>query len=151
MVGSIGLKPVGRQQRTCMFHLIYSSRETQAFGVSDLKKLLVGARLRNRDVDVTGMLAYHGGVFLQALEGPETATREVFDRIRKDPRHNDMKVLQEQSVMSSGRVFGDWSMAFADTNGAAKILKGFIELNGRQSLSDLDVAQAIDLLKNSRT
>ncbi|MEI9806281.1 MAG: BLUF domain-containing protein [Pseudolabrys sp.] len=130
-----------------MFHLIYSSRETQEFSAADLKKLLVGARLRNREVDATGILVYHDGMFLQALEGPEAAVRAIFARIEKDPRHGDINVLQQENSLGKRRVFGDWSMGFADASGASQILKGFVELNERQSLAGLGRLQAMTVLE----
>ena len=56
-----------------MFSLIYNSREKQEFSAPDLKTLLLNARIRNRELDVTGILIYYSGLFLQALEGEEAA------------------------------------------------------------------------------
>ena len=129
-----------------MFHLIYSSKEKQEFTAADLKKLLRNARLRNHDVGVTGVLVYQGGTFLQALEGEEDAVRTIFARIEKDPRHGDINVLHRTLSLGKRRLFGDWSMGFADAHGAAKILRGFIDVNKGLSLSNLDKARAIDIL-----
>ena len=130
-----------------MFHLIYSSREKQEFFPADLKALLMNARLRNRDVGVTGILVYYGGRFLQALEGEQPAVETIFAHIEKDPRHGDVRVLSRTAALGKRRVFGDWSMAFADTAGAANVLKGFIDLKSGLNLSDLDEVQALNILK----
>jgi FAD-dependent sensor of blue light len=47
-----------------MFQYIYASTETQEFSAADLKKLLLRARLRNHEANVTGVLVYHDGNFL---------------------------------------------------------------------------------------
>jgi len=130
-----------------MFQLIYASKEKQAFSPAALKALLMSARIRNREVDVTGILIYHAGMFLQALEGEEAAVRTIFSRIEKDTRHTDIGVLRSIASVGKRRVFGDWSMGFADATGAAQILKGFISLNSGPSLSALDETQAMDILK----
>lgn len=130
-----------------MFQLIYTSKEKQAFSPSALKTLLMRARIRNREVDVTGILIYHAGMFLQALEGEEAAVRTIFSRIEKDTRHADIGVLRSIASVGKRRVFGDWSMGFADATGAAQILKGFIGLDSDPSLSALDETQAMDILK----
>lgn len=130
-----------------MFQLIYSSKETQEFSPAALKALLMSSRIRNREVNVTGILIYHGGMFLQALEGEEAAVRTIFSRISKDPRHAGIDVLREVVSIGKRRVFGEWSMGFADASGAANILKGFIGLRAGPCLSALDETQAIDILK----
>jgi hypothetical protein len=43
-------------------------------------------------------------------------------------------------------VFGDWSMGFTDFTGAADLLKGFMRLNERLRIEDLDGPRAIELL-----
>jgi len=129
-----------------MFHLIYSSKEKQEFTAAELKKLLRNARLRNHHVGVTGVLVYQAGTFLQALEGEDDALRTIFARIEKDPRHGDINILHRTLSLGKRRLFGDWSMGFADAHGAAQILKGFIDVNKGLSLSNLDKARAIDIL-----
>jgi len=130
-----------------MFSLIYNSREKQEFSAPDLKTLLLNARIRNRELDVTGILIYYSGLFLQALEGEEAAVQTIFSRIEKDPRHGDIRVLSRKASVGKRRMFGDWSMAFADAAGAANILKGFIDLTSGLSLADLDEVQALNILK----
>jgi hypothetical protein len=44
------------------------------------------------------------------------------------------------------RVFGDWSMGFTDFTGASDLLKGFMRLNERLRIKDLDGPRAIELL-----
>jgi hypothetical protein len=129
-----------------MFHMIYTSVAKQEFSAIDLKALLVSARLRNREVDVTGILVYHAGMFLQALEGDEAAVRTIFSRIEKDPRHGGVTVLSDNASIGKRRIFGDWSMAFADAYGVAHVLKGFIGLKNGLSLLDLDEVQAMEIL-----
>ena len=48
-----------------MYQLSYISRETQSFSAEDLAQLLETARRNNAKTDLTGMLVYHNGTFLQ--------------------------------------------------------------------------------------
>ena len=48
------------------------------------------------------------GVFVQTLEGAEDEVRELFDVIRGDSRHDQVKLVQ-QTV--APRTFGRWAMA----------------------------------------
>ena len=132
-----------------MFHLIYTSQARQAFSEADLKKLLVRARSNNGKIAVTGMLIYHDGAFLQALEGAELAVRDLFKRIEKDERHTGVSILRNQRSFGERRIFGDWAMGFASTSGHAQILKGFVNLKAGQDLLELNEDQATELLCSS--
>jgi hypothetical protein len=114
------------------------------FSTADLNKLLLGARTRNKALGVSGML-FHGGTFLQALEGEQRAVNEIFASIASDRRHRDIDVLHRGPGFDQ-RVFGDWSMGFADFTGAADILKGFVRLNEQLRIRELDGSQAMVLL-----
>jgi len=133
-----------------MYHLIYKSKATGEFSPSDLKTLLIRARMRNGEVGVTGILVYSGGWFLQALEGEQAAVEAIFSRIEKDPRHGDITVVDRTATLGRRRMFGDWSMAFADAVGVATVLKGFVDLKSGVTLSDIDQTQALQALKMCR-
>ena len=133
-----------------MFQLIYTSREKQAFDPLDLKSLLLHARIRNHEVGVTGILIYHSGMFLQVLEGEAAAVESIFSRVEKDARHHDIRVLGRNATAGKRRMFGDWSMGFADAAGAARILKGFVDLKNEISFSSLDEVRALDILNTCR-
>jgi Sensors of blue-light using FAD len=129
-----------------VYHLIYTSQALHEFSAADLKKLLVRSRLNNSAVNVTGMLIYRGGVFLQALEGDEPSVREVFSRIEADTRHSHVQILTNQPSVSGQRLFGKWSMGFANAASNAQVLNGFINLAAGQNLLALTEKQAIDVL-----
>jgi len=93
-----------------MFRLVYTSTETDAFSGPDLVRLMKKSRHNNDQLGITGMLLYHNGSFLQALEGEESAVRQLTDRIAGDPRHSGMVVLHAASA--ENRDFPDWSMGF---------------------------------------
>lgn len=129
-----------------MFHLIYTSQARQSFAAADLKRLLTRSRLNNGDINVTGMLIYRDGVFLQALEGNETSVRKVFKRLENDPRHTGVKILRNGNSFGKRRIFGEWSMGFINPLNNAQVLKGFVDLPVSQDLLTLDGARAMQLL-----
>ena len=126
-----------------MHQIVYASTAVEDFSDADLKKLLLGARMRNKGLGVSGMLVFHDGTFLQALEGEKRAVNEIFASILADKRHRDIFVLH-RGPGPEQRVFGDWSMGFAD--GAADILKGFVRLKEQLRIKDLNGPQAMELL-----
>jgi hypothetical protein len=74
-----------------------------------LAEILRVARARNVALHVTGALVLYDDWFAQVLEGPEAAVMGLYDKIRRDPRHDRVVVDQSQTV--DGRLFGNWAMA----------------------------------------
>ncbi len=84
---------------------------------------------------VSGMLVYHGGSFLQVLEGAEENVATVFESIERDPRHDRTKVLLRQTI--ERREFGEWSMGFVDGGTAVTKPAGMVDYyRGLPELSD---------------
>lgn len=92
------------------YQVIYSSRATDPMGSSELEEILEDARKGNEARDVTGVLLYTDGVFLQILEGERNTVQSLLSSIRADERHGDMKVFYESEVPT--RAFSDWRMAY---------------------------------------
>ena len=93
-----------------LFFFSYASNATHLFSPDELVRLLAKSRERNAEANVTGLLLYRGGNFIQALEGPEDAVRATVARIERDPRHAGIIPLWDGTVEE--RVFGNWSMGF---------------------------------------
>lgn len=107
-----------------LYFLIYVSAATSPFSEEELVDLLRSSRERNTRDEITGMLLYKDGRFMQLLEGPETAVCATFHRIVRDARHRDVTVLLEGQLAQ--RDFADWSMGFQAVDGeAATKIPGF--------------------------
>jgi hypothetical protein len=91
--------------------LAYRSRPVSQPSITDLEHLLRAAQQRNRVEGVTGILIYDQGCFFQWLEGPKPGLMRVWDSIRRDPRHVDLKILRHESLPK--RLFNHWDMRFA--------------------------------------
>ena len=128
-----------------MHQIVYSSTAAKDFSFADIKQLLLSARRYNRALGVSGMLVFHDRTFLQALEGEQRAVNEIFAKIASDHRHQDIEILHRGPGFDQ-RLFGEWSLGFADFTGAADILKAFVRLNDRLRIRDLDGPRAIELL-----
>lgn len=90
-----------------LIHVVYASRP---FGFDDLalSGILATARRNNQRDDITGALICREDLFLQWLEGPETAVMAAFARIERDDRHTDVTRLAMDPI--AARVFPDWAM-----------------------------------------
>ncbi|WP_412067377.1 BLUF domain-containing protein [Rubrivirga sp. IMCC43871] len=100
-----------------LYALVYISEAASPFSDDELEALLTDSRAYNLGVGVTGFLAYEDatagrpGTFVQRLEGPRRAVRNVFeDRVLPATRHTDVEVKMEGPI--AGRTFSDWTMAF---------------------------------------
>jgi len=71
--------------------------------------ILLESVTNNRRDDITGALIHDDKWFAQVLEGPETAVSATFERILRDPRHADVRLIKMQPVTM--RRFGAWWMA----------------------------------------
>ena len=92
--------------------IIYASRATGLTGAEvrrDHDDILASSQRNNGMDGVSGLLLSKSGRYLQLLEGPPESVDVTFDRIRRDPRHADVIVLDESA--EAERVFADWTMA----------------------------------------
>lgn len=105
--------------------MIYCSQATHDVSPDELLDLLGAARDRNQKSGLSGMLLYCSQSFLQMLEGDGSALTATYERIARDPRHTNLRVLLDADVPA--RMFPDWSMGFehVDEDEIAEHVEGF--------------------------
>lgn len=91
--------------------LVYASRQAVEFDGLRLVSLLYKARDRNAAHDITGVLLYSNGMFVQCLEGPPENVDAIYAKICLDPKHRELVVLQ--SIDTDERHFQSWMMGCA--------------------------------------
>lgn len=107
-----------------LYRLVYYSRNRLSLHEREptaaIAEILAVSRTNNAAAGVTGALLFNAGCFGQVLEGGRRAVEATFERIQRDPRHDDVSLLDFQQVAARG--FATWSMAFigADRMGAEK-------------------------------
>jgi hypothetical protein len=94
-----------------VYHLLYCSQAVRAFGEEQLADLLEHSLAWNAACNITGLLCYGNGHFVQVLEGTAAAVEDLFARIARDRRHHQVHVLSRG--VGPARRFDDWRMAFA--------------------------------------
>jgi hypothetical protein len=95
--------------------IVYASAATRPLSPQELAEILHIARRKNEAAGITGMLLYRGGHFLQVLEGPDERLAVLLDKLERDSRHLQVRVLLDGCI--NARAFGTWSMAFQDISG----------------------------------
>ena len=95
-----------------MIELVYVSAASEDFSREEIFDLLKTSIVNNKERDITGMLLYVKGSFLQILEGEVKQVSELYDTIMEDDRHKNMVKLYESSI--ENRNFAEWSMGYAE-------------------------------------
>jgi len=88
--------------------LVYVSQAVRKMSAEDLRSIHATARTNNEHIDVTGSLFYNGGWFLQVLEGPAATLSKLYEKIERDPRHKNSRVLYNEPA--TFRTFPRWNM-----------------------------------------
>ncbi|SEQ07393.1 BLUF domain-containing protein [Microlunatus flavus] len=106
-----------------LYSLAYESQASVPFTESDLLDLLARSRANNARLDVTGILLYRQGTFLQVLEGARDQVEGLYATISADSRHHAVDTVLVEDRAS--RRFPEWTMGFADVDGHLGDVDGF--------------------------
>ncbi len=116
--------------------IVYISYATCNFSSTELRDLLQFARDHNRGEDITGLLLFHDGRFLQVLEGEQAVLEDLMGNIEADPRHRRIARLVDKPI--DQRMFADWSMGFLDISSEeARGLDGYSNFLSWEDPADL--------------
>jgi hypothetical protein len=92
--------------------IIYTSLATEHFNRRGLLDLLHESRGFNSLDNISGVLMHKEGRFVQVIEGYPDELDDLFERLLRDPRHKDVRVILDTTVDS--RLFSNWAMGCAD-------------------------------------
>lgn len=127
--GTLTLDQVLKLLDQRVHHLLYRSRAVQAFTASDLTALQEVSLVWNEAHDITGLLCYCDGHFVQVLEGTAEQVHLLFAKIQQDKRHSQVQALSDRA--SGQRWFADWRMALVETKlDDFHWLLGYLEAKG---------------------
>ncbi|ASU33501.1 BLUF domain-containing protein [Mucilaginibacter xinganensis] len=94
-----------------MKQIVYISSAVRLMQDNELLAILKSAQKNNKAYNITGVLLYSGGTFIQAIEGEAKDVDKLYDIVDLDPRHKSLIKLLDKSLTE--RNFPDWSMGFA--------------------------------------
>jgi len=96
-------------------HLLYISDAVQPVLPQDLEAIRDVSAKNNVRLDITGVLFYSAGHFVQLLEGDAGDIHRLFEKIAGDRRHRNVRLLVLRPAEQ--RIFADWSMGLLDLSG----------------------------------
>lgn len=93
-----------------MLQLVYISEAKEDISLQEVNEIVTEATEFNEQKNITGCLVFHGGHFLQILEGAENEVKSLFDKIMEDQRHSSVQLLRQE--ITEKQHFASWNMAF---------------------------------------
>jgi hypothetical protein len=107
---------LGSMEAPSLKRITYLSTAVCQFDHAQLQELAMHAAKNNAKHQITGVMYYKGGEFLQVIEGPSEAIDDLWSRLRQDDRHTWLEALWiEDNVQRS---FTGWNMGLCDLNDA---------------------------------
>jgi len=92
-----------------LYNLVYCSHAATAVSDAAVNRIIATARRNNPAHEITGLLFFGGGLFLQWLEGPRASVLRLWQNLEADQRHHDLVVLSRSEEVRE-RLFGEWDM-----------------------------------------
>ena len=91
-----------------LVRLLYASRPATPISAPILDDILAQSRANNPEQGITGILCFSDTFFLQVLEGGRNEVCETYNKIVRDDRHREVRILSYAEI--SERRFGSWTM-----------------------------------------
>lgn len=124
-----------------MLRIIYLSSSVEYLNSEEIKSLLSRCREKNIENDITGLLLYADGDFLQVIEGPKVAMLDLFESIKKDSRHKGIVTIANNEI--DKRHFPKWNMGFYNSDyEELRKIKGYENIS-RETLSKISDKMAL--------
>jgi hypothetical protein len=120
------------------------SSATKFLSEEDISSLLHKARQYNLEHNITGILLYIDGDFLQILEGNKHDVYDLFLKIKTDTKHRGIIVVHEGK--KAARQFKEWTMGFHSSSyKEITDITGLKDIN-KNNLQNIDNKKALLLL-----
>lgn len=114
--------------------ILYTSRipatESKTSVPRSLPRILNHARKSNPTDDITGLLTFNNGRYFQVLEGPDSKVDALFQRIKRDTRHENVLLMTEFSITE--RCFEGNGLKLGNVSGKDQQLLKFVKLHNSE-------------------
>ncbi len=129
-----------------LYNLCYVSSAKNNLPKSELEDLFRVNKRNNTELDISGILVYNNGNFLQILEGERQKINKLFVKICRDSRHNNLIKLIHTSIEE--RIFDDYESGFVIVEDHKKLdqLKSY--LNWVKEAELISVDKVIHIVEN---
>lgn len=107
-----------------LYRLFYISRliKKNIFDEENIANQIVSnAILNNTKIGITGAMTFDGNDFAQILEGEKSVVLELYEKIKADPRHNNITLIKEQDIKT--RHYQKWAMKHLDSSNYDELVR----------------------------
>lgn len=94
--------------------VVYTSRVSKRIDPQELQALVSEAEAFNSGADVSSVLLFDGGRFLQYLEGPARGLTDAYGRVRQASRHTN--IIEVAKGVAGKRLFRHWPIKRFDVD-----------------------------------
>ena len=94
-----------------MFTICYVSSAKPGLSQEELESLFNATQQYNISEDITGILLFESGKFLQVLEGPKDLLNDLYEKIKEDDRHENIFLILKSRTKQ--RIFEEYSSRFS--------------------------------------
>lgn len=119
-----------------IYEVLYVSTLAPDQPLSVVADIAKQARIKNAQLNITGLLIFDGQRFCQQLEGAKKAVLKLIEIIRNDPRHVNVEVLHHGPL--AGRRFHKFDLAFSTVEDVDALAR-MEQLDGEAALAAFGV------------
>lgn len=112
----------------------------------DLEQLFYYTKRNNTELEVSGLLIYNSGNFLQIIEGKLENVEPLYNKINTDQRHNHLIKLIDAPLKE--RIFEDYDVGFVVVNNYEKVQKLRDYLNWIKQAEIQSVDKVVRIVEN---
>lgn len=117
-----------------LIRIIYVSKlSSDSLSSDDITQILAVAQKNNAAANISGFLLFNYRNFLQVLEGPTQAVMKIYESIKQDSRHHDLKLVESRAILQ--REFSQWRMGFAKIDDDALRVDALEQVDARNALA----------------
>ncbi|WP_179336942.1 BLUF domain-containing protein [Winogradskyella ludwigii] len=113
--------------------ICYKSKSNSGNTIIDIESLFYNTRQNNNKQEIKGILIYRDTTFFQILEGECTIVNTLYQSIKRDSRHGNIKELLNTEIDKYS--FADFGLGYA-TISSLDALYGFQEYLNKNDGSD---------------
>ncbi len=88
--------------------LVYVSNRKPMCTQEEIDKIVASCKKNNPALGITGVLLYSDSKFIQLVEGESNVITELYDKIKKDPRHSNTMMVSYGPIKEKS--FPSWHM-----------------------------------------
>jgi len=127
-----------------LVELKYFSEISKDLDLLNLSEITDKSISSNRSKGLTGILFFDYGYFGQIIEGERAIVDELWGKIQKDRRHQNIKLLSISSIKE--RRFPDWGMKLFNAKEFSEAFPQFTDILDELNDVDVEIYQTIKML-----